>query len=215
MAVSSGWQLAVGRRWQLAAVGGWRLVAVGGWWRWWLAVDGPLWRSLRAVLNKIKKEISVPKDRPTSLSFTSRSFANHRCPCSWRCSTMQDGCCCPPQQRGHVCSVHRSPINGFRLRGGPRRLCRLLRRAFPCEMSFFATLIACQRLCVRIASRLPSLLLPLLLDVLLLRQYSVRTIHRHPPCCRASIAPHPQHRPQLHRFNPQVLEYQCPYLCSQ
>ena len=52
MAVSSGWQLAVGRRWRLAVVGGWRLVAVGDWW---LAVDGPLGQSLRAVLNQKKK----------------------------------------------------------------------------------------------------------------------------------------------------------------
>ena len=42
------------------AVGGWRLAVGGGWWRlvvgdWWLmAVDGPLGRPLRAVLNKKK-----------------------------------------------------------------------------------------------------------------------------------------------------------------
>ena len=42
--------LAVGG-WRLA-VGDWRLVAVGG--GWWWAVDGPLGRSLRAVLNKKK-----------------------------------------------------------------------------------------------------------------------------------------------------------------
>ena len=52
MVVGSGWRLALGRSWRLAAVGGWRLVAVGG--GWCLAVDGPLGRSLRAVLNKKK-----------------------------------------------------------------------------------------------------------------------------------------------------------------
>ena len=54
MVVGSGWRLAVGRRW--------RLVAVGGWWGLWLAVDGPLGRSLRAVLNK--KKIKSLKDPP-------------------------------------------------------------------------------------------------------------------------------------------------------
>ena len=63
VAVGSGWQLAVGRRWRLAAVGGWRLVAVGSWWR--LAVGGPLGRSLRAVLSKKKKILSL-KDRPVN-----------------------------------------------------------------------------------------------------------------------------------------------------
>ena len=59
--VDGGWQwLAVGGWSPLAVGGGWRRLAVGGWWRlavgggWWLAVDGPLGRSLRAVLNKTK-----------------------------------------------------------------------------------------------------------------------------------------------------------------
>ena len=71
----AGWRLAVGGWRRLAAVDGRRLVvvggcgsrlavvAVGGWWRlavggsWRLAVGGPLGRSLRAVLNKRKKNL--------------------------------------------------------------------------------------------------------------------------------------------------------------
>ena len=48
-----GWGLVVAGGWQwLAAVDVWRLVAVGG--GWWLAVDDPLERSRRVVLNKKK-----------------------------------------------------------------------------------------------------------------------------------------------------------------
>ena len=56
--------------WRLVAAGGWRQLAVGGWWRlavgggWWLVVDGPLGRSLRAVLNKTKKQNLGPKGPP-------------------------------------------------------------------------------------------------------------------------------------------------------
>ena len=59
LVVDGGWQwLAVGGWSPLAVGGGWRLVAVGGgWWR--LAVDGPLGRSLRAVLNKKKNSSSL------------------------------------------------------------------------------------------------------------------------------------------------------------
>ena len=69
LVVGGGWRLAVGGGWWLAVGGWWRLV-VGGWWRlavggrwrlgisgWWrlagsVAVGGPWWSSLRAVLNK-------------------------------------------------------------------------------------------------------------------------------------------------------------------
>ena len=53
------WRLAVVGGWRLVAAGGWRLMAVGGWW---MAVGGPLGRSLRAVLNK--KKIQFPKGPP-------------------------------------------------------------------------------------------------------------------------------------------------------
>ena len=53
LVVDGGWQLAVGRRWRLA---------VGGWWR--LAADGPLGRSLRAVLTK---KISSPSRTPPGM----------------------------------------------------------------------------------------------------------------------------------------------------
>ena len=62
LTVGGSWQLVMDGWWQLAAVDGWRLVAVGGWRRlavggsWRLAVGGPLRRSLRAVLNKKKRE---------------------------------------------------------------------------------------------------------------------------------------------------------------
>ena len=50
--------------------GGWQWLVVGGWcrWRlaigggWWLAVGGPLVKSLRTVLKK--KKIQFPKDPP-------------------------------------------------------------------------------------------------------------------------------------------------------
>ena len=52
LAAVGAWGLVVDGAWQWLAVGGWSPLAVGGGWR--LAVDGPLGRSLRAVLNKNK-----------------------------------------------------------------------------------------------------------------------------------------------------------------
>ena len=74
-----GWRLAVGGSWQLVAVdGGWRQLVVGDWrlmavnsgWR--LAVDGPLGRSLRAVLNKKKKS----RSQRTALHCTALPFGD-------------------------------------------------------------------------------------------------------------------------------------------
>ena len=66
-----GWRLAaVGGWWRLAVGGGWRLMAVGG--GWWLAVDGLLGRSLRAVLNKKKtSSLRTPLFSPLEIQIRS------------------------------------------------------------------------------------------------------------------------------------------------
>ena len=64
--VGGWWRLAVVGSWRLVATGGWQRLVVGGWWR--LVVGGPLGRSLRAVLSKEKKILSL-KDRPGGVKY--------------------------------------------------------------------------------------------------------------------------------------------------